>query len=147
VRGGLIALDRQEEIGVHGIDADQTALNGHSRLTIASAEGHTSTRIQEAIFVRTTLDLPDDVLRKGKIAAVECGFSFRQLVIDALIHEIQGRGRTERQPPLAATQVPTSGRMQGLPFWPRAADCEMAAFYRGFRSFAGLTLRPLTLAS
>jgi hypothetical protein len=60
--------------------------------------------MQEAIFVRTTLDLPDEVLRKAKIAAVERGFSLRQLVIDALMHEIEGRGPSERQritnPPL-----------------------------------------------
>ena len=38
--------------------------------------------------MRTTLDLPDDVLRRAKIAAAERGSSLRQLVIDALRHEM-----------------------------------------------------------
>ncbi len=49
--------------------------------------------------MRTTLDLPDEVLRKAKIAAVERGFSLRQLVINALIHEIEGRAPSERFTP------------------------------------------------
>ena len=40
--------------------------------------------------MRTTLDLPDDVLRRAKIAAVERGSTLRQLVIDALKHELEG---------------------------------------------------------
>lgn len=40
--------------------------------------------------MRTTLDLPDDILRRAKIAAVERGSSLRQLVTDALRHEIEG---------------------------------------------------------
>lgn len=38
--------------------------------------------------MRTTIDLPDDVLRRAKIAAVERGSSLRQLVIDALNREL-----------------------------------------------------------
>jgi hypothetical protein len=34
--------------------------------------------------MRTTLDLPDDILRRAKIEAVERGSTLRQLVIDAL---------------------------------------------------------------
>jgi predicted HicB family RNase H-like nuclease len=44
--------------------------------------------MQQGIFMRTTLDLPDDILRRAKIAAVERGSSLRQLVTDALRHEI-----------------------------------------------------------
>lgn len=40
--------------------------------------------------MRTTLDLPDDILRRAKIAAVERGSSLRQLVTDALRREIEG---------------------------------------------------------
>ncbi len=40
--------------------------------------------------MRTTLDLPDDILRRAKIAAVERGSSLRQLITDALLHEIEG---------------------------------------------------------
>lgn len=39
--------------------------------------------------MRTTLDLPDDILRRAKIAAVERGSSLRQLVIDALRQELE----------------------------------------------------------
>jgi len=44
--------------------------------------------MQQTIFMRTTLDLPDEVLRRAKIAAVERGSSLRQLVIDALQREV-----------------------------------------------------------
>ncbi len=40
--------------------------------------------------MRTTLDLPDDILRRAKIAAVERGSTLRQLVVDALRHELEG---------------------------------------------------------
>lgn len=54
--------------------------------------------------MRTTLDLPDDVLRRAKIAAVERGSSLRELVIDALRHELdapsQGRRRRMTDPPV-----------------------------------------------
>ncbi|WP_299688867.1 hypothetical protein [Hydrocarboniphaga sp.] len=35
------------------------------------------------------MDLPDDILRRAKIAAVERGSSLRQLVTHALRHEIE----------------------------------------------------------
>lgn len=47
--------------------------------------------------MRTTLDLPDDVLRRAKIAAVERGSSLRQLVTDALRHEIEGATPSTRR--------------------------------------------------
>jgi hypothetical protein len=60
--------------------------------------------MQETTFMRTTLDLPDDVLRRAKIAAVERGSSLRQLVIDALRHEMdapsQNRRRRMTSPPI-----------------------------------------------
>lgn len=47
--------------------------------------------------MRTTLDLPDDILRRAKIAAVERGSSLRQLVTDALRHEIEGTSPNVRR--------------------------------------------------
>lgn len=47
--------------------------------------------------MRTTLDLPDEVLRRAKIAAVERGSSLRQLVIDALRHEIEAPSQSRRR--------------------------------------------------
>jgi hypothetical protein len=47
--------------------------------------------------MRTTLDLPDDLLRRAKIAAVERGSSLRQLVTDALRHEIEGAAPNVRR--------------------------------------------------
>lgn len=38
--------------------------------------------------MRTTLDLPDDLLKRAKIAAVERGTSLRQLVGEALEREL-----------------------------------------------------------
>jgi len=39
--------------------------------------------------MRTTLDLPDEMLRKAKIAAVERRSTLRQLVIEALRREME----------------------------------------------------------
>lgn len=47
--------------------------------------------------MRTTLDLPDDILRRAKITAVERGSSLRQLVIDALRHEMEQASRSGRR--------------------------------------------------
>lgn len=47
--------------------------------------------------MRTTLDLPDDILRRAKIAAVERGSTLRQLVIDALSQELEGQAGGRRQ--------------------------------------------------
>lgn len=47
--------------------------------------------------MRTTLDLPDDILRRAKITAVERGSSLRQLVIDALKHEMEQPSRSSRR--------------------------------------------------
>jgi hypothetical protein len=47
--------------------------------------------------MRTTLDLPDDILRRAKIQAVERGSTLRQLVIDALQREMAGADRPRKQ--------------------------------------------------
>ena len=59
--------------------------------------------MQKDTFMRTTLDLPDDVLRQAKIAAVERGLTLRQVVIDALKHELGSaapRRRRLTKPPV-----------------------------------------------
>ncbi len=61
--------------------------------------------------MRTTLDLPDDILRRAKIAAVERGSSLRQLVIDALRHELEAasdrpRHRMKAAPVKLAVDAP-----------------------------------------
>jgi hypothetical protein len=47
--------------------------------------------------MRTTLDLPDDILKRAKIQAVERGSSLRQLVIDALQRELAGAERPAKR--------------------------------------------------
>ena len=47
--------------------------------------------------MRTTLDLPDDILRRAKIEAVERGSTLRQLVIDALHREMAGAERPRKR--------------------------------------------------
>ncbi|MBL8470422.1 MAG: hypothetical protein JNM98_01370 [Rhodocyclaceae bacterium] len=47
--------------------------------------------------MRTTLDLPDDILRRAKITAVERGSTLRQLVIDALRNEMEQPSRISRK--------------------------------------------------
>jgi hypothetical protein len=60
--------------------------------------------------MRTTLDLPDDILRRAKIEAVERGSTLRQLVIDALKREVEGvpqrRKRLTRPPVKLASDAP-----------------------------------------
>jgi hypothetical protein len=60
--------------------------------------------------MRTTLDLPDDILRRAKIEAVERGSTLRQLVIDALQREVAGserpRKRLARPPIRLAADAP-----------------------------------------
>jgi hypothetical protein len=40
--------------------------------------------------MRTTLDIPDDLLKRAKIVAVERGATLRELVTDALRRELEG---------------------------------------------------------
>lgn len=60
--------------------------------------------------MRTTLDLPDDILRRAKIEADERGSTLRQLVIDALQREMAGterpRKRLARPPVKLAADAP-----------------------------------------
>lgn len=60
--------------------------------------------------MRTTLDLPDDVLKRAKIEAVGRGSTLRQLVIDALQREMSAkelpRKRLRRPPVKLAADAP-----------------------------------------
>lgn len=60
--------------------------------------------------MRTTLDLPDDILRRAKIEAIERGSTLRQLVIDALQREVASterpRKRLARPPIKLAADAP-----------------------------------------
>ena len=47
--------------------------------------------------MRTTLELPDDILRRAKIEAVQRGSTLRQLVIDALQREMAGTERPRKR--------------------------------------------------
>jgi hypothetical protein len=47
--------------------------------------------------MRTTLDLPDDILRRAKIEAVERGSTLRQLIIEALQREMASTGRPRKR--------------------------------------------------
>jgi hypothetical protein len=47
--------------------------------------------------MRTTLELPDDILRRAKIEAVQRGSTLRQLVIDALQREMAGTDRPRKR--------------------------------------------------
>lgn len=53
--------------------------------------------MQQVIFMRTTIDLPDDILRRAKITAVERGSTLRELVIDALKREMEEPSPTRRR--------------------------------------------------
>lgn len=53
--------------------------------------------------MRTTLDLPDDLLKRVKIAAVERDSTLRDFVADALRHEL---GQPSRTRPKRLTKPP-----------------------------------------
>ena len=63
--------------------------------------------------MRTTLDLPDDLLLRAKIEAVERGATLRQLVIDALQREMANterpRKRLTKPPVKLAADAPLRG--------------------------------------
>jgi len=91
--------------------------------------------------MRTTLDLPDEMLRKAKIAAVERRSTLRQLVIEALRREMESpleNFNVVRREPSPALR--TDAWLAALA---QAGDCEMVTFDRGFRLFSRLTLRLL----
>lgn len=50
--------------------------------------------------MRTTIDLPDDILKRAKIAAVDRGTTLRRLIESALRHELR----------LPSAQKPRTGR-------------------------------------
>jgi hypothetical protein len=64
----------------------------------------------EDAFMRTTLELPDELLKRAKIAAVERGVTLRELIGSALARELQA------DPPPA----PRRKRVQ-LPIFPSVA--------------------------
>ena len=47
--------------------------------------------------MRTTLDLPDDLMKQAKIAAVERGLTLRDLVAEALRHALAPKPRQARR--------------------------------------------------
>jgi Arc/MetJ family transcription regulator len=51
--------------------------------------------MQQCVFMRTTIDLPDELLKQAKIAAVERGLTLRDLVGGALVREL-GRQAPDR---------------------------------------------------
>ena len=64
--------------------------------------------------MRTTLDLPDDVLRQAKIAAVERGSSLRQLVIDALARELGAAAPARRRMVAAPIRLAADAPLRSL---------------------------------
>jgi hypothetical protein len=54
--------------------------------------------MQEYAFMRTTLELPDELLKKAKIEAVERGVSLKELVGSALARELGLEVAPSRRP-------------------------------------------------
>ena len=66
--------------------------------------------------MRTTLDLPDDLLKRAKIAAVERGTSLRDVVAAALEHEfsrpsVPAKTRKRAKFPIFGSVAPGSLRL------------------------------------
>ena len=63
--------------------------------------------------MRTTLDLPDELLKQAKIEAVERGISLKELVGSALSKELGGAAIRDRRPrrqsfPIFSSRAPGS---------------------------------------
>lgn len=56
--------------------------------------------------MRTTLDLPDNLLRQAKIAAVRRGSTLRDLVASGLRRELAEPDRRQARPALPAIRLP-----------------------------------------
>src|SRR5689334_9198189 len=69
------------------------------QLELVAAPGYNGKQLGINVVpcMRTTLDLPDEILRRAKIEAVERGSTLRQLVIDALQHEMATTERPRRR--------------------------------------------------
>ena len=68
--------------------------------------------------MRTTLDLPDDLLKRAKIEAVERGTSLRDVVAAALVHELSrptdpAKKRKRAKFPIFDSVAPGSLRLTG----------------------------------
>ena len=68
--------------------------------------------------MRTTLDLPDDLLKRAKIKAVERGTSLRDVVAAALVHELSrpsdaAKKRKRAKFPIFESMAPGSLRLTG----------------------------------
>jgi hypothetical protein len=65
--------------------------------------------------MRTTLDLPDVIARRAKLAAVRLGMSLKDLVVTALEHELDAAGTKPSggtlQFPLIPSKKPGSHRL------------------------------------
>jgi hypothetical protein len=75
--------------------------------------------------VRTSIDLPDDLLRRAKITAVERGTTLRELVEQALVRELALHARAGRVP----------RRRAEFPVFPSKAPGTMEVSARDLRAF------------
>jgi hypothetical protein len=81
----------------------------HPRLAVIDRD----TGIHKDVFMRTTLDLPDELLKRAKIAAVERGVTLRELIGSALVRDLAagpppGAASRRARFPLFSSQQPGS---------------------------------------
>lgn len=75
--------------------------------------------------MRTTLDLPDDLLRRAKIAAVHRGSTLRDLVASGLRRELAASASAQARPGLPAIMLPSDAPV--LRMTPAALKRSLAA--------------------
>jgi hypothetical protein len=64
--------------------------------------------------MRTTIDLPDDLLAKAKKLAAESNRSLRALIEDALREALARRHSRSRSPPITLTTFGGTGLLPGV---------------------------------
>lgn len=74
--------------------------------------------------MRTTVDLPAELMRAAKVRAAERGESLKDLFTRAITHEVRGTGRSPR--PAGRLAFPLIGRDSGAKVEVTSADIEAA---------------------
>ena len=88
-------------------------------------------------MMRTTVDLPDDLLKRAKIAAVQRGTSLRELIGRALERELESgntRTRSMTKPPVDLGDdivVPALTNAEIAEIFQREDEQRLADVYRG----------------
>lgn len=64
--------------------------------------------------MKTTIEIPDPLFRKAKLAAVKRGTTLKTLLVNALANDLNGAGKTSETPRRALGSLPGFGGLRHL---------------------------------